>query len=80
MTRIIHMSVSVRGMLNCTKAEMWRMASSITVDGVPLKTSEQVREFFLDQLSMGREVLPCGDCDNFDYKTGCKGHAKEEST
>lgn len=74
MSRTIHLCVSVRGMLNWSKAEMRRMASSITVDGVPLRTADQVRDFLLDQLSIGHEVLPMAECDNFDYKTGCKGH------
>lgn len=73
------MCLSVRGALNQTKAEMKRMASAITVDGKKLQTADQVREFFLDQLSMGHEVLPFGNCDNFDYKKGCMGHPKDES-
>jgi len=37
-------------------------------------TAKQVEHFMLDQLAMGRKVVPMGDCDNFDYQTGCKGH------
>lgn len=70
----MHICMSVRGALNKTKAQMKQLAPCIVVDGVPLKTAEQVRDFFLDQLSMGHEVIPCGECDNFDYKKGCLGH------
>jgi hypothetical protein len=70
----IHLCLSVRGALNQTKAEMKRMAESITVDGKQLKTADEVRGFLLDELSQGHEMLPFGECDNFDWKTGCRGH------
>lgn len=77
--RTIHMSFSVRGALkNMSKADMKRMAPSISVNGVPLKTAEQVKDFLLNQLAQGHELLPMGDCDNFDWKTGCGGHDKPE--
>lgn len=72
--RTIYMCVSVRGMLNKSKAELRRLAPSITVNGKTLQTADEVREAFLDELSQGHEVLPCGECDNFDYKKGCLGH------
>lgn len=50
----------------------------ITTDGKTLKTAAEVREFLRGQLALGRKYLPCGDCDNFDYQTGCKGHPKKE--
>lgn len=74
MNKITHMCLSVRGALNWPKAEMKRMAPSITVDGKQLKTADEVRNFLLDELSEGHEVLPFGECDNFDWKTGCRGH------
>ena len=50
----------------------------ITVDGRTLMTANEVKSFLREQLAMGRRVLPLGDCDNFDYQTGCKGHVVEE--
>ncbi len=50
----------------------------ITTDGKTLNTAAEVREFLRGQLALGRKYLPCGDCDNFDYQTGCKGHPKKE--
>ncbi len=78
MTRTLHMCLSVKGALtNWSKADMRRNASSFTVDGKKLSTAEQVKNFLLDQLAEGHEVLPFGECDNFDWKTGCRGHAKK---
>ena len=42
-------------------------------------TVKEIRDFMKLQLAMGRRVLPCGDCDNFDYQTGCKGHEISKS-
>lgn len=71
-----HMRLSVRGALRKSPrhlANTW--GGAITDDaGKVLKTSTELQEFFMDQLAMGRECLPCGDCDNFDFKAGCKGH------
>lgn len=42
-------------------------------DGRELSDSE-VRKYLAECLNKGWRVIPCGDCDNFDYQTGCKGH------
>ena len=75
MSRMMHFAQDVRGALrNWDKRMMKRMASSIIVDGKRLKTADEVREFFMDCLASGKELLPMGDCEGFDYKTGCPGH------
>lgn len=48
----------------------------IEVDGKTLDTVKEVRAFLRAQLALGRKYLPYGECDNFDYQTGCKGHEK----
>lgn len=48
----------------------------IEVDGKTLDTVKEVRAFLREQLALGRKYLPYGECDNFDYQTGCKGHEK----
>lgn len=75
---IKHFCVSVRGILNMTKAEKRKIATSITIDKKTLRTADEVQEHFLNELSQGHEVLPVGECDNFDYKTVCKGHEERE--
>jgi hypothetical protein len=70
----IHMSLSVRGALNWDKKRFKDACKWITKkDGTPFSPSG-LREMFMDLLSEGKEVIPIGDCDNFDFKTGCKGH------
>lgn len=70
---IRHMALNIDGAIK--NAKMWK--GCITVDGRVLNTVEEVREFFREQKAMGRELLPIGKCDNFDYKKGCLGHLEE---
>jgi hypothetical protein len=50
-----------------------------TDDGKVLRDAIDIREFLMDQLVEGHEVLPTGDgCDNFDWKRGCQGHPVED--
>ena len=72
--RIIHCCLNISGAMRNAKDFKGR----ITVDGKTLVTVQEIKAFFQEQLDMGRRVLPMGDCDNFDYQTGCKGHEVEE--
>lgn len=70
MSKIIHCCLDIRGGIRNAKD----LRGCITVDGKTLQTTKEVKNFLQGQLDMGRRVLPMGDCDNFDYQTGCKGH------
>ena len=50
----------------------------IKVDGHPLLRVDEIRRYLNYQKDLGRKVLPCGDCDNFDYQMGCRGHIVDE--
>jgi hypothetical protein len=70
----IHMCLDIQGGINNAKM----LKGAISVDGITLNTVSEIRAFLKHQLALGRKVLPMGDCDNFDYQTGCKGHIVEE--
>lgn len=70
----MHCCIDCEGAIEQAK----HLKGNITVDGKTLNTVKEVRDFFREQLAMGRKVIPTGDCDNFDYQTGCKGHVIEE--
>lgn len=69
-----HCCLDVRGGIRNAKD----LKGCITVDGHTLFTVKEVKSFLQDHLNAGHEVLPIGDCDNFDYKTGCRGHYVED--
>lgn len=69
---MIHMCISIAGALRNTTAR--KMDGWMTDEqGRPL-SGKYVREQFKKAQFEGKRVLPMGDCDNFDYQTGCKGH------
>lgn len=72
-----HMGISVRGSLHKSDRQLlrdWRNAIRGD-DGEILRTAMEIREAFMAQLALGREVIPFGDpCDAWDYATGCRGH------
>lgn len=69
------MALSIRGALKWSKRELRDLAKSIVVNGKRrCSTAEDARQFLLDRLSEGKELLPMGKCDGFDYRTGCPGH------
>ncbi len=72
--RIIHLCLDISGGIRNAKD----LRGCIAVDGKTLETTKEVKDFLQGQLRMGRRVLPCGNCDNFDYQKGCLGHAKED--
>lgn len=72
--RFFHCCLDVQGGIRNAKD----LKGCITVDGHTLFTVKEVKSFLQDHLNAGHEVLPMGDCDNFDYKTGCRGHYVED--
>lgn len=74
MKRMIHVSLDIEGGIQNAKS----LCGAINVDGRTLETEQEVRAFLREQRAMGRRVLPMGDCDNFDYQTGCRGHLVED--
>lgn len=76
MKRSYHFKVSVRSVLHQDDRELLAQWSGCLTgdDGRSLTTPDEIREAFMDELVKGREFIPAGDCDNFDYKSGCMGH------
>ena len=68
---ILHVCLSIRGALRGRKFDDF-----MHDDGSPMSRDEAF-EFLCDQLAMGRMVLPMTECPDFDYQTGCPGHAEE---
>ena len=66
-----HLSLDIEGGIQNAKD----LVGAITLDnGKTLNTVKEVKDFLKECLKKGWKMLPYGDCDNFDYQTGCKGH------
>jgi len=71
-TTKIHMCLSIRGAIRN------KMFSGFTDKNGRKLSRNEAENFLFDQLAEGKKVLPIGDCDNFDYQTGCLGHPMDE--
>jgi hypothetical protein len=40
-------------------------------------SDQEARNYLYDCLAKGWRVIPLGDCDNFDYQTGCNCRHKK---
>ncbi len=71
--RHTHLCINLRGVLRHFKPHEWR--GCVTRDNGSVLTTDEVREYFMDELSKGRRVIPLGKpCEGFSYETGCPGH------
>jgi hypothetical protein len=72
MSRVLHVCLDVKGALRWSTSQLRGMLSR--PDG-SRATTDEVREYLLEQLAQGRRVLPMADdCEGFSYETGCPGH------
>lgn len=79
MRQIIHMSANVQGLLDNYKGKDSLEGLFTDADtGYPV-SDRDARIYLNECLKKGWQVIPCAECDNFDYQTGCKGHPKEKN-
>ena len=66
---------SVRGAVERWSSRQWSDACDwIKKDDGSNFNGEELEHVFHQMLEEGTELIPFGKCDNFDPKTGCKGH------
>lgn len=70
----IHMCVDIRGVLRWPDRQL---AGMFTDDDGRKMKGHEVRDKLLDCLAEGKKVLPMGQCEGFDYQTGCPGHERK---
>lgn len=71
---IFHVHFSIRWLLRQPKG---KLKGLLLDEAGRILTPDQARDSLMDYLADGKELLPVDGCDNFDYKTGCKGHPIE---
>lgn len=69
---IMHMCLDIEGALNLAPKN--NRKSYANHDDGRAMTNNEFRHFLMQSAFEGKRVLPIGDCDNFDYQKGCRGH------
>jgi hypothetical protein len=64
------MSLNIEGALRWNK----NMKGLFTHDDGTEFTHEESKALLLECKAKGWRVIPCGDCEGFDYQKGCPGH------
>ena len=67
----IHMGQSIRGALMLSDEQL---TGWVLDDDGKILSPDAARRAFMEELSKGREVIPYGKCDLWDFRTGCPGH------
>ncbi len=70
-TTHFHLCLNIRGCISSGDYKNW--VGSISDNG-RLLTAREILAGLFDEIAQGRAVIPIGQCDNFDYQTGCRGH------
>lgn len=74
MSKTIHLCLDIEGALNKARHDP-NLAASMFAG---ISDSKEVIKILEQNLRIGRKVLPFGECEGFDYRTGCPGHEKPE--
>lgn len=77
MKQRVHMSMNIEGALRNYGRKS--MKGLITDDDGTEWSDLKVRNYLQECLNKGWRLLPCGDCEGFDYQKGCPGHPMEET-
>jgi hypothetical protein len=76
----IHVGISIRGALRSGEYRNFVKSCTDKTTGRPL-TELEVFDCLCDELAQGHEIIPFDNaCDNWDPKTGCKGHRHVEGS
>lgn len=68
---IRHMSVNLEWLARMPKK---KLAKTFKDENGKYYTSEEALELIFEFIREGKERIPLGRCDNFDFKKGCQGH------
>ncbi len=75
--KTMHFCLSVRGALRSKDRQLKVMFKDKETGRYV--SAGKARDILMDHLAAGREVLPLGKCEGFDFKEGCPGHEQPEA-
>ena len=70
---VTHMCLDVEGFISSARFPSAYKGMFKHDDGSPMSPEDARAELF-DCLRRGWRVIPLGQCSDFDYQTGCRGH------
>lgn len=77
MTKSFHLHIDIQNILDLSEEEFNADYKNVFCDvfgkGLP---QDKVRENLERELLLGRKKLSMGECNNFDFETGCLGHSE----
>jgi hypothetical protein len=76
-TTMYHLCLDLRGALHNWSDR--QMKGVFLHDDGRTMTAREAKDVLMDEIAKGHKVIPCTPCDNFDYQTGCQGHAEEDA-
>jgi hypothetical protein len=71
-----HMSINIASAIKWPDEDLKNIFSD-SETGKSLPAAE-VREILTGMLEEDKEKFPCGNCETFDYITGCPGHPQNQ--
>lgn len=75
---IRHVSTSIKGLEAMSDYRLKKIAPSIVVEGIPLRTAAELRRLLKELQADGMEYIPAEGCNHYDSKGLCLGHEKED--
>lgn len=70
-----HMQWNIRGALKRSDKDL---DGIMEFEDGTLLSGKQARQYLTECLAKGWRVFPIGNCEGFDYQTGCPGHPDEK--
>lgn len=74
---IRHMTINIAGILS-PRWSRKSLRGLFEDENGRLLSNAEARIMLADMLKEGKRYFPVGDCQNFDYQTGCPGHPSEK--
>jgi len=74
-----HMTINIAGILG----DKWKRKSlkgMFEDENGRVLGNIEAREMLAQMLAEGKKLFPVGECEGFDYITGCPGHSSGEDT
>jgi hypothetical protein len=74
MSKILHVSVNVRDLLDSPREQKFALTWLTKTGGQRFLDVAEMRQALEDEIAQGHEFIPLAECGDFDFARGCRGH------